>query len=109
MSQKEAVLLVSRALALYLLCWAFSELSNIPVSLFSLAHHVSQRGVLAASDYFSDYDVLSLSLRVVRIVTLLGVAAWLYTCGLSTEKFFLRNKDAATVAPSSPGESSSTN
>jgi hypothetical protein len=60
MSQKEAVLLVSRALALYLLCWVFSELSNIPVLLFSLAHHVSRRGVLAASDYFSDYDVLSL-------------------------------------------------
>jgi len=52
MSQKEADLLVSRALALYLFCWVFSELSNIPVSLFSLAHHVSQRGVLAASDYF---------------------------------------------------------
>jgi hypothetical protein len=107
MSQKEADLLVSRALALYLFCWVFSELSNIPVSLFSLAHHVSQRGVLAASDYFSDYDVLLLSLRIVRIVTLLGVAAWLYTCGLSTQRFFLQSRNAA-APPSAPEEASPT-
>jgi hypothetical protein len=87
-SRKEAILLVSRALALYLLCWTFSELTYVPSSLFSLTHHMSQHSVLVTGDYFTDLDVLSLALRVFRIVTLFGIAAWLYFCGPSAQAYF---------------------
>jgi hypothetical protein len=93
MSKRDAVVLVSRALALYLLCWSFSEFTYMPTTLFSLSHHVGQRSVLRSSDYFSDYDVLSVALRAVRLVILLGVAIWLYNCGSSTKRYFWHNND----------------
>jgi hypothetical protein len=83
---------VSRALALYLLCWIFSEITYIPTVPFSLTHYISHPSVLAARDYFSDMDLLSLALRVFRIVTLLGVAFWLYFYGSSTQRYFLAQR-----------------
>jgi len=95
MTKKDMAVVVSRALALYPLCWIFSEITYIPTVLFSLTHHTSHQSVLAARDYFSDMDVLSLALRVFRSVTLLGVAFWLYFCGSSMQRYFWRNGDAA--------------
>jgi hypothetical protein len=85
---EELVMLVSRALALYLMDWAFSEVTHIPSSLCSLSHRMSQRSVLATGDYFSDLDVLSVALRVFRIVSLLCIAARLYKCGVSAQAYF---------------------
>ena len=99
MAKKDALLLVSRALALYLLCWAFSEVTYVPSLLFSLTHHMGEQSVLATADYLTDHDVLSLALLVFRLVTLFGVAAWFYTCGPSGQGYFWpddKNVDAAT-------------
>ena len=49
---------------------------------------MSQHKVLVAGDYFTDLDVLSVALRVFRIVTLFGIAAWLYFCGPSAQAYF---------------------
>jgi len=50
--------------------------------------------MLAAGDYFTDSDVLSLALRIFRIVTLCIIALWLYKCGKDTQSFFWRNADS---------------
>jgi hypothetical protein len=89
MSKKETIMVVSRALALYLACWTFSEVTYVPSSLYSLSHHLSQRSVLAAGDYFTDYDVLTVALRVFRIVALSIIALWLYKCGTYAQGYFL--------------------
>ena len=99
MAKKDALLLLSRALALYLLCWAFSEVTYVPSLLFSLTHHMGEQSVLATADYLTDHDVLSLALLVFRIVTLFCVAAWFYTCGPSAQGYFWpddKNVDAGT-------------
>jgi len=88
MTRKDAVLLVSRALARYLMCWGFSELTYVPTFLYSLIHHMSQHSVLATADYFTDHDALALALLMFRIVTLVIVAAWLYTCGPTAQGYF---------------------
>ena len=53
MSRKELVLLVSRAFALLLITWAFVELTYLPDRVLGLIHHVNERSVLAAHDYWS--------------------------------------------------------
>jgi hypothetical protein len=99
MARKDAVLLVSRALALYLLCWGFSEVTYVPSSLFSLTHHMSQHSVLATGDYFTDLDILGLALRAFRIVILFCIAAWLYACGPSAQGYFWPDDKADLAAP----------
>jgi hypothetical protein len=70
MARKEAVLLVSRILALYLMGWGFSEVTYVPSLLYSLTHHMSQHGVLATADYLTDHHVLSLMLLI------FGLSPW---------------------------------
>jgi hypothetical protein len=79
----------------------------MPTTLFSLSHHVNQRGVLRSSDYFSDFDVLAVALRAVRLVTLVGVAIWLYNCGSSAERYFWHNNDAPKEPDTSEAAKSS--
>ena len=44
MSTKQAVTIVSRALAVYLLFWFLSDLTYLPSDLFSLWHHQNMLG-----------------------------------------------------------------
>jgi uncharacterized membrane protein len=94
MTRKEGVLLASRAFALYLLCWALSDLTYVPQTLLSLRHHSS---VLITRDYWSAYYGVELTFRIVRIVALFGVASWLYRCGRRVEDFLLPIKQAVTT------------
>jgi hypothetical protein len=65
----------------------------MPTTLFSLSHHLSQPGVLRSSDYFSDYDALSVALRAGPSRDTAGVAIWFYNCGSSAERYFWHNSD----------------
>ena len=89
MSKREAVLIVSRAVALYLLCWALSDLTYLPERLFALSHHAVEHGVIVTNYYYRNLDILSLAALLVRIAALLIAAAWLYKCGPRVEAFFL--------------------
>jgi uncharacterized membrane protein len=86
MTRREALLLASRALALYLLCWALTEVTYLPQRLFSLTHRSS---VLISRDYLSTYDLVGLWFHALRIVALFATAAWLYRGGAPVEAFFL--------------------
>ena len=68
------------------MCWGLSEVTYFPQRLISLTHHSS---VLISSDYWSRYDLVGLSLHILRIVALFATAAWLYRGGAGVEAFLL--------------------
>lgn len=82
MTKKEGVLLASRALTLYLLCWGLSDLTYLPQELLSARHHYGTH------DYWLTYYCIELSFRTVRIIALFAAAMWLYSCGKQVEAFF---------------------
>jgi hypothetical protein len=82
MTKKEGILLASRALTLYLLCWGLSDLTYLPQELLSARHHY------AAHDYWLTYYAFELTFRIIRIVALFAAAMWLYSCGKQVESFF---------------------
>jgi len=81
MSKREAVLMVSRAIAFYLFCWTLDALTYLPGRL-ALIHHWT-------SDYWHSYDMLSLEFTVLRVVALFGAAMLFYECGPRIEAFLL--------------------
>src|SRR3954464_10380643 len=60
MTKKEGILLASRALTLYLLCWGLSDLTYLPQELLSARHHY------AAHDYWLTYYVFELTFESSR-------------------------------------------
>ena len=93
MTRKEAVLLASRALALYLVCWGLTEVTFIPQVLLSLRHSLA----LASGGYTRytrAYDSVALTFYVVRAVALFATAGWLYKCGSRVEGFFFGTEPA---------------
>ncbi|SRR6266700_7739207 len=92
MTKREAVLLASRALSLYLLCWGLSDLSYVPRLLFSFAHHSA---VATSRDYLWGYYLIDLVFHAIRIVALFAAASWLYKCGPRVEGFFLPTETTA--------------
>lgn len=94
MTKREGILLASRALAFYLLCWALSDITYLPQYLLSYRHHSS---VLIATDYWSTYHALAFWFHIVRIVALLAAASWLYRCGERVQRFFLPVEQAGNA------------
>jgi hypothetical protein len=94
MTRKDAVVLASRAFALYLIAWGLSDLTYVPQSLLSLRHHSS---VLFTNDYWWTYYSVALLFHVVRIAALFVTAGWLYRCGHRVEAFFLPSEESDTV------------
>jgi hypothetical protein len=47
MTKRDAVVLASRALALYLICWALSDITHLPQIILEFRHH----GTAAAHDF----------------------------------------------------------
>jgi hypothetical protein len=90
MSKRDAVVIVSRAFALYFLCWAISDVTYLPSSISWLSFHASRGSVLAPDASLRNHDVISLSFLVLRIVLLFTAAAWMYRCGPRVEAFFCR-------------------
>lgn len=99
-SKKDAVLLLSRAIALYLIFWALTDVLSLPTELNSFLHHLNERSQVPASvligeshagrveSYWMRYYTLALSTNLFRIVLWLLAARWFYCCGPRIQKFF---------------------
>ncbi|MGO9865762.1 MAG: hypothetical protein ACLPLR_19325 [Terriglobales bacterium] len=93
MSKKEAILLVSRALALYLTTWALVEITYLPEHVFALSHFMRQRSVLAPRDYSTNYYLIYTVFIVVRMLALFLAAALFWRCGPRVQKLFSPRQD----------------
>jgi hypothetical protein len=96
MTRKEALLLVSRGSAVYLLCWAIGTITYLPERLLSFTHHASSSGLLT-ENYLRNYDLISIALLFVRVVALFALANWFYNCGPKVEDFFFAPEQAANA------------
>ena len=86
MSKRDAVLIASRAFALYFFCWAADNVTYIPGRLHSLSYH---RSVLYSENYFHRADMISLVSLIVRVAVLLAAAVWFYRSGPRLQSFFI--------------------
>jgi hypothetical protein len=95
MSRKEAVLLVSRALAAIQLISAFLELTELPDRFLSLNHYTGLIAAGAATQgayYFKSYDEIGIALNFARIGGLMVFAFIFWNCGPWAERFLLPDK-----------------
>jgi hypothetical protein len=72
MSTKEAVTIVSRALAVYMLFWFLSDLTYLPSHIFSVWHHENGLG----TTYWRDSERISLTFLLLRMVALFFAVQW---------------------------------
>ena len=90
MSMKEAVTIVSRALAVYFLAWFLTDITYVPSDLFSLWHHQNALGTATSTaQYWRDSELLSFSFRLFRMVVLFFVVQWFYRAGPAVQGYFL--------------------
>ena len=89
MSKKDAVLIVSRAFALYFFCWAADNLTYLPGRIHSLSY---RRSVLYSENYFHWADMISVLSLIVRVVVLLALAMCFYRSGPRLQSFFLGSR-----------------
>ena len=89
MTKREAILIASRAFALYLICWALTDVTYLPQTFFSLHHRSS---ALITHDYLWTYYRLEATSLLVRIAALLVTATWLLKGNKGVENFFLPAK-----------------
>lgn len=95
MSRKEAVLLVSRALAMIQLITAFIEVTVLPSCFVSLHHYTSRisASIATQSDYyFRSYDQIEIAFIFARIAGLLLFAFLFWNCGPWIERVLLSNR-----------------
>jgi len=98
MSTQEAVRIVSRAVAIYFLAWALSDISYLPQMIYSFFHYVNSAGAFGTSAYYRDHDSIMLAFHAVRIVVLFIAAQWFYRGGPSVHNFFLNQSQAEETA-----------
>jgi hypothetical protein len=60
-SRKDAISLVSRAIALYLTFWALPELTNLPVRVLSFVHSVTAERMAPNTQYLRQYYLMELA------------------------------------------------
>ena len=89
MSTKEAVTIVSRALAVYMLFWFLSDLTYLPSHIFSVWHHENGLG----TTYWRDSERLSLTFLLLRMVALFFAVQWFYRSGPALQRYFLASSD----------------
>lgn len=93
MSRNDAVLIASRVVALYLVCWALDSTTYLPTRVLSLSHYMNQNSVLVGASYLSRYYLYELISACVRIVLLAAAAWWFYECGPRVQAFLLPSND----------------
>ena len=96
MSRREAVLLVSRTLAVIQLISAFLEITTLPDRLVSLHHYSDRisRGVATAGDlYLKSYDQIEIAFIFCRIAGLLFFAFVFWNCAPWVERILLPKQD----------------
>ena len=87
------VVLVARAVALYLLCWVGSELTYLPNRIHGLYHYVRSEHVSTIEQYMQNTYVLEVGFALIRILGIFLVAGWLYRCGPRVMAFFTEPVD----------------
>jgi hypothetical protein len=92
MSPKQAVTIVSRALAVYFLVWFLTDLTYIPSNLYSLFHHAGSVSAMSAP-YWRNLDLLWLAFRLLRMIVLFFAVQWFYRAGPSIQGYFLASPD----------------
>jgi hypothetical protein len=86
MSKKDAVVLASRMLALFLTVWALGEASYLPEILHSFLRYINQEpGSSTAIQYWRHYYVIRLPFLVTGIIGFSLMARWLYQGGPEVE------------------------
>jgi hypothetical protein len=92
MSRKEAVLLVSRALAVIQFITALLDISYLPERFISLNHHarlINTVGVSEVGNYYLNYDRVGTALLFGRIAGLLALTLVLWSCAPWVERLLL--------------------
>lgn len=96
MSRKEAVLLVSRALAIIQFVNAMLEITYLPVRFMSLLHHAREVSVLAlpaSDDFWRGYYCIDIAFLLLRVVALLLLTFVLWNCGPWIERVLLPKRE----------------
>jgi hypothetical protein len=96
MSRKEAVLLVSRALAMIQLITAFLEITTLPDRLVSLHHYTRRISNSAASEfdyYYRSLDQMGIAFMFARVTGLLLFAFFFWNCGPWIERVLLPKRE----------------
>ena len=96
MSRKEAVLVVSRALAMIQLISALLEITTLPDRLVSLNHYTSRINAstaLSSDYYFRSYDQVGIAFMWARIVCLLVFGFLFWNCGPWIERVLLPKRE----------------
>ena len=96
MTRKEAVLLVSRALAFIQLISALLEITTLPDRLVSLHHYasrISASTALPSDYYFRSYDQVGIAFMFARVAVLLIFAFIFWNCGSWIERVLLPKRD----------------
>lgn len=96
MTKKEAVLLVSRALAIIQIVTALEAITYLPERFISLFHHAQAESVLEPfkiDRYFQTLDRVGMTLMLVRILGLLVLAFIFWNCGPWVERILLPRQE----------------
>lgn len=88
MSTKEAVSIVSRALAIYFLAWLVFDLTYLPSQLFSFLHHQLAMSASGENPYWRNYYLISLVVLALRILALFFAVQWFYRSGPRIHAYF---------------------
>ena len=96
MTRKEAVVLVSRALAVIQLIVALQEITYLPIRFMSFHHYTvraSTATALPSDAYFKSYDQLDIAFLFARIAGLLFFALLFWKCGPRIQSALLPERD----------------
>jgi hypothetical protein len=96
MSRKDAVLLVSRALAIIQLVSAFIDITYLPTYIMDILRHSGHDSVLMTSHsdaLWLSYYRVGIALLVLRIAALLLLAVVFWNCGPWIERILLPKRE----------------
>ena len=108
MTQEQLARIATRALAIYLVVWAVSDVIELPRSAMTLVHYLQdarfpREGMPARVEdsvvYYLRYSVMVLAAYVLRIALWLMGARWLYRCGPWLQRFFGLTDQPAGASP----------
>lgn len=95
MTRKDAVLLASRAFALYSIVWGLTDVTILPQVLFDL-----HRSLIGSSTW--TYYRIDATFYLVRIVGLFAAAVWLLKAGQGIQNFLLPETRLNVTEPTDP-------
>jgi hypothetical protein len=101
MSKKDALLLASRAVALFLTVAALSEMSYVPEFVNSFLHYHKYAPTASTNvdylDYMRHYYLIRLAFLLTRIVGLSLLARWIYKGGSEIEELLMPSAEATGI------------